>query len=138
MENRKKVDLVEQARQLRMQLEALEKQVARGTHREVRTGPAIVAPKHGPYYVGDEGPTEQLMSVIKDMLTEHPMRFQQILEATGARENRIKGVIMRLQRDGVRVVDVASEGAGKALWFIPSDEVLKRIAHARRVARDKR
>lgn len=55
------------------------------------------------------------------------MRFVEILEATGARDNRIKGVIMRLQREGIRVVDVAPEGTGKALWFIPSDAVLERL-----------
>lgn len=138
MENGKKtkVDLVEQARQLRLQAEALEKKVerelARGTQRNVRAGSVLVKPAHGPYYVGDEGPTEQLMEVVKDMLTERPLRFQEILDATGARDNRVKGVIMRLQREGVRVVDVAPPHSGKAVWFIPSDAVLQRLARVKR------
>lgn len=133
----KKIDLVEQARQLRLQAEALEQsaKLARGTQRNVRATRPTVQPKRSPYYVGDEGPTEELMSVVQRMLLERPCRFTELLEATGARDNRIKGVIMRLQREGVRVVDVAPAGTGKALWFIPSDAVLKRltrVATARR------
>jgi hypothetical protein len=130
------VDLVEQARQLRLQAEALEKKVerslARGTQRVVRPQSVVVKPVQGPYYVGDDGPTEQLMGVVKLMLEERPLRFQEILDATGARDNRVKGVIMRLQREGVRVVDVAPEGTGKALWFIPSDAVLARLTRVKR------
>jgi hypothetical protein len=133
---RNSIDLVEQARQIRMQAEALEKKVtrelARGTQRNVRPQNVLVKPSHGPHYVGDDGPTEQLMSVVKTMLEERPLRFQEILDATGARDNRVKGVIMRLQREGVRVVDVAPEGTGKALWFIPSDAVLQRLVRVKR------
>jgi hypothetical protein len=137
-----KADLVEQARQLRLQAEALEKKVsrelARGTQRGVRPPQnVIVKPAYGPYYVGDEGPTEQLLEVVKDMLTEKPMRFQEILDATGARDNRVKGVIMRLQREGVRVVDIAPPHTGKAVWFIPSDAVLQRLSRVKR-ATDRR
>lgn len=130
-----KVDLVEQARQLRLQAEQLEVAAkhARGTQRVKRpTQNVIVKPARGPYYVGDEGTTEELMQVVTRMLTDRPWRFSEMLEALGARDNRIKGVIMRLQREGVRVVDVAPEGTGKALWFIPSDAVLTRLMRAKR------
>lgn len=127
------VDLVEQARQLRLQAEALEKkvQLARGTQRGMKA-PQNIVKTPGPYFVGDEGPTEQLMSVVKLMLEERPLLFQEILSETGARDNRIKGVIMRLQREGVRVIDVAPAGTGKALWFIPSDAVLARLVRVKR------
>lgn len=136
-EKRNAVDFVEQARQLRLAAEALEKQVAlaRGTKRtKTPTGRVLVKPARGPYFVGDEGSTEELMATITKMLIDRPWRFAELLEATGARDNRIKGVIMRLQREGVRVIDVASAGNGKALWFIPSDEVLQRIMRAKRAA----
>ena len=134
---RPQVDLVEQARQLRLQAEELERKVklARGTQRiekQPRDLRVLVKPSRGPYYVGDEGPTEELMAVVKQMLTERPCRFTEILDATGARDNRLKGVIQRLQREGVRIVDVAPEGTGKALWFIPSDEVLARLMRVKR------
>lgn len=128
-------DLVEQARQLRLQAEALEKKVerelARGTQRNVvPKGNVIVKPARGRWWTGDDGTTEELMGVIQAMLKERPCRFVELLEETGARDNRIKGVIMRLQREGVNVVDVAPEGTGKALWFIPSPEVLARLTRA--------
>lgn len=136
-----KVDLVEEARQLRLQAEALEKKVrlARGTERIAKPASTVVVkPSFGPYYTGDEGPTEQLMEVVKAMLQERPWMFRDMLEATGARDNRIKGVIMRLQREGVKVVDVAPEGTGKALWFIPSDAVLERLTGAKKRATARR
>jgi len=136
-----RVDLVEQARQLRLQAEELERtaRMAKGTKdfKPAARGSAIVKPARGPYWTGDEGPTEQLLAVIQQMLTDRPRLFREIVEATGAGENRIKGVIMRLQREGVRVVDVAPEGTGKALWFIPSPEVLERLIRAKR-ATDRR
>jgi transcription antitermination factor NusA-like protein len=137
----KKIDLVEQARQLRLQVEQLEKnaKLARGTSRIKRpTQNVIVKPSVGPYFIGDEGSTEELMATITRMLQDRPCRFQEILEATGARDNRIKGVINRLQREGVRIVDVAPEGSRAALWFIPSNEVLDRIMRAKRRATERR
>lgn len=136
------VDLVEQARQLRLQAEELEKRVAlaRGTQR-IDSGRAkratastrvIVKPARGPYWTGNEGTTRELMSMIANMLMERPWLYRDICEATGAGENRIKGAITALQREGRRVVDVAPEGTGKALWFIPSDEVLQRIMRVKR------
>lgn len=142
MENGKKmkrpqVDLVEQARQLRLQAEELERKVklARGTQRieKPRDLRVLVKPSPSPYYVGDEGPTSQLMDVVATMLTERPWFYRDIVEATGAGENRVKGAITGLQRQrGLHVVDVAPEGTGKALWFIPSDEVLKRLMRVKR------
>lgn len=134
--NKAKGDLVEQARQLRLQAEDLEKRLARGTRGNVKLARPTVQPTRSPYWVGDEGPTEELMSTVQRMLMERPCRFTDLLEATGARDNRIKGVIMRLQREGVRVVDVSPGGTHKALWFIPSEAVLRRLTRAtQRVAR---
>lgn len=107
-----KVDLVEQARQLRLQAEDLERKVtmARGTKTEVREA-----------RVGDDGPTEELMLAVKRLLSEHPLTFQELLERTGARDNRVKGVIMRLQREGTRVVNLGMQA--RAIWFIPAPEI---------------
>lgn len=134
-----KKDLVEEARQLRMQAEELEKKVqhARGTARmrkpTLQARPnVIVKPARGPYWLGNDGTTRDLMDAIARMLMERPWLYRDIVEATGAGENRIKGAITALQREGRRVVDVAPPGTGKALWFIPSPEVLDRIARVKR------
>lgn len=129
-----RIDLVEQARQLRLQAEELERKVqrelARGTQRNVKPTLPVIANPSRPFYVGDETSTRDLMAVVQRMLEQRPWRFIEIVEETGARDNRIKGVITQLQREGVRVVDVAPEGTGKALWFIPSPEVLARLKRA--------
>jgi hypothetical protein len=129
---REKIDLVEQARQLRMQAEALERmaKMAKGTKELPKTGNVVVKPARGPYWCGDEGPTDELMTQVWRMLLDRPYTFQQILDATGARDNRVKGVIMRLQREGKRVVNIGDPN--RALWFAPSDEVLKRILASKR------
>ncbi len=133
-----KKDLIEEARQLRIQAEQLEKKVqfARGTRRTAKTVPArpqvIVKPSRSPYWTGNEGTTRELMQMIEKMLTERPWLYRDIVEATEAGENRVKGAITALQREGRRVVDVAPEGTGRALWFIPSDEVLTRLMRVKR------
>lgn len=139
----KQVDLVEQARQLRLQAEELEKhaRLARGTARMKRASAItrpIVKPARSKWWTGNDGTTPELMVVIATMLTERPWLYRDIVEATGAGENRIKGAITALQREGRRVVDVAPEGTGKALWFIPSDEVLTRIMRVKRATAAKR
>lgn len=142
-----KKDLIEEARQLRIHAEELEKKVqfARGTQRVKRytakTVPGrpqvIVKPSRSVYWTGNDGTTRDLMSMIERMLTERPWLYRDIVEATGAGENRVKGAITALQREGHRVVDVAPEGTGKALWFIPSAEVMERIMRVKRATERK-
>lgn len=141
----KKTDIVEMARQARLRAEEdakafaeLEKRakLARGTRDVKPSGNVIVKPARGPYWVGDEGPTDELKTMIWRMLLDRPYRFREIVEATGAGENRIKGAIMALQREGKRVVNIGDPA--KALWFAPTDEVLKRILSAKKVATARR
>jgi hypothetical protein len=119
-----KKDLVEEARQIRLAAEALEKKV-----KLVRGAKQVVKP-HSVFYVGDEGPTDALMESVRALLKERPRTFRELLEETGARDNRIKGVIMRLQRDGEHVINLGNET--KASWFIPDTVVLERLLKAKR------
>jgi hypothetical protein len=122
MKNEKQSSIEQRLHHIAQQAKELEKQLrlARGTKDTASTE----------YRVGDEGPTPELMAVIKRMLEERPLTFQALLDETGARANRIKGCIMRLQREGVSVVNLGNEQ--KALWFIPDDAVLQRITRAQR------
>lgn len=120
---------------MRLMAESLERQarMAKGTETNIVKRPnVIVKPARGPYWCGDEGPTEDLMGAVWRMVLDRPWTFQEILEATGARDNRVKGVIMRLQREGKRVVNVGT--ATRALWFAPTDAVLQRIMRAKRAS----
>lgn len=75
--------------------------------------------------VGDAGPTSELMLAVQHLLRQRPMSFREILEETGARDGRVSGAIVRLQRDGAGVVNLGKSNA--ALWFIPDDDVLARL-----------
>lgn len=119
-------NLAEKARNVTEQAEELTRQLrsARGTRdRLPPPAPGPLAPRH---YVGDEGPTPELLEAVRALVTDRPMTHQDLLQATGARADRVKGVLMRIQReDGGRLVNLGNEA--KALWFIPDEETLKRL-----------
>jgi len=123
--------LGQRGRDLAQQAERLEEQlrIARGTQRIVKT----IAPKtsRGAYSgrEPDEVSTPELYEQIRKLVSDKPMRFRDIVEATQAGENRIKGVLVRLQREEgcVNLGDTS-----RALWFIPDEKLLKRLGRARR------
>ncbi len=119
--------VIEQAKELREQAMSLDAQAAELARklRQVRGTRDLRAKGTTWSQVGDNGPTGELLEVVQRMITEHPMTFQELLDRTGARANRIKGVIMRLQRNGVKVVNMGTET--KALWFAPSASVWQRL-----------
>ncbi len=72
--------------------------------------------KKSPLFVGDEGPTSELKAVVKQAISVRGMTLQELSDVTGARRNRISGVLVKLQLDGEKVVN---EGDGyRAIWRI--------------------
>lgn len=117
-------NLADKANNVAKEAEELMRQIriARGT-RDLTPVPA-------PTYVGDEGPTGELLEAVRRLVTERPQMHQDLLQATGARADRIKGVLMRIQReDDSRLVNLGTET--RALWFIPDGETLKRLRRIR-------
>lgn len=80
------------------------------------------------YFVGDEGPTPELYAVVETLLRQRPRSFQELLDLTGARPNRIKGVIVQLQRRDQPLINLGSDR--QALWFIATPQVLERFARS--------
>jgi hypothetical protein len=115
---------------LKQQADALEKKIAlaRGTE-DVTAIARKVARRPTEYFVGDEGPTPELYAAVDRMLRTRRMTFQELLDATGARANRIKGVLMRLQRDEVPLMNLGDER--RAIWFIPDQGSMQRLARRR-------
>lgn len=70
--------------------------------------------------------TDELYTVIAAMLKERPMRFAEIKHRTEATDNRIKSVLIRLQRSSRNYVNLGN--THKALWAWVSDEFLARYA----------
>ena len=111
------VRLAEDAREI----DRLEKQL-----RLVRGTRDLKARSTTEYHVGDDGPTSELYDVVLRMLQERPMTLQALIDETGARANRLKGVVWRLQMNEKRVVNLGTDT--KAIWFICSEEVATRLA----------
>ena len=82
------------------------------------------------YFVGDDGPTPELYAAIERMLRQKSMTFQELLDETGARANRIKGVLMRILRDEKPLVNLGNER--KALWRIADPSMVKQLRAALR------
>lgn len=83
----------------------LAKQLARGTQLNVR-----------PFFVGDETTTEVLKDAVARAIKTRGMTLQEISDETGARRNRVSGAIVKLQHDGVKVIN---EGNGyRAIWRV--------------------
>src|SRR4029077_7376005 len=92
----------------------------RGTRRI--TPPAAALP------AGRQPVDPELLARVRKMLESDPMRLTQIVEATGENENKIKVLITKMQREGVRIVNLGARN--KALWFIPTGKALQRLEHA--------
>ena len=130
-------DLMRDAAALRAHTEALSAEMQKATAEIAATAEElsrrlrhVKATRELSTPIGDDTTTAVISSAVERLLRERPMLFRDLLEATGARDNRIKGVIMRLQREGVDVVNLGNEQ--RALWFIPNQELLKRLRARRR------
>lgn len=67
-----------------------------------------------------EPPTDELYSQIEELLRKKPHTFQELIELTGARGNRVSGVIHKLKlRDGIHLMNLGERRF--ALWFIRPD-----------------
>lgn len=65
--------------------------------------------------VGDETSTEELYASIETMIRFRPMTHGELVEATGARGNRVSGGLVDLQRKGLPVTNLGTER--RARWF---------------------
>lgn len=67
------------------------------------------------WVVGDHSTPDELHAAVERLISERPMTHEEIVAATGARANRINGVLVRL-RDAKRVYNLGT--ANRARWFL--------------------
>jgi hypothetical protein len=76
--------------------------------------------EHAPawfWIVGDDAPTGQVNAAIEALVRFKPMRFPELLAATGARNGRVSGGIVAMQRDpAARLVNL--DTPVRARWFV--------------------
>lgn len=73
--------------------------------------------------------TPDLYQAIERYITEEPRTFRAIKGQFSVADNRIKSVLIRLQRDRRGVVNLGN--SARAIWFIPSAEAIDRVAKLR-------
>jgi hypothetical protein len=85
-------------------------------------------------------PTERLYERVASALESKPMPFRELMSALGPdiNENRVKGILVRLQRDGRGVVNLGN--GARAIWWIDRHGRLAEIAAsaAKRIMSPKR
>lgn len=70
--------------------------------------------------------TSEICTQVERLLRERPMRFRELADSFPTiGEKRVSVAIVLLQRKGVKVVNLGE--ANKALWFVPDEDVLKRL-----------
>lgn len=125
MANKEKTREGDEAATIADRLQAIAEQVTELANR-LRLADGTKIPKLSPaarYPIDPE-----LLGKVRKMIETEPMRLAQIVEATGQTDNKIKAVITKMQRDGVKIVNLGM--ANKALWFIPNPKALARLDHA--------
>lgn len=71
------------------------------------------------WVVGDEGPTAELNDLVVRLVSARPMTFPELIAATGAREKRVSGAIVRIQRDDKLSRRFENQGTGsRARWYL--------------------
>lgn len=75
------------------------------------------------YIVGDEASAEQINAAVRSLVTFRPMRFPELLAATGARQGRVSGAIVAMQRDPKSRIANVDQNPLRARWFIVPDGI---------------
>lgn len=68
--------------------------------------------------VGNEADTQTILKIAKRLITERPTAFRDLVRAIGARESRVSGVMVEIQRHEP-VVDMSNGGHAK-IYFLPT------------------
>lgn len=84
-----------------------------------------VGTEHAPawfWIVGDEASASEINQAVLTLVKFKPMRFPELLAATGARQGRVSGAIVAMQRDSnARLVNL--DTPQRARWFMVPEGV---------------
>lgn len=83
------------------------------------------------FRIGDVGGTETLYPLVERLIREQPMTTSQLVAATGARESRVQGAVIHLQRTRTGILNLGRANAGR--WFlVPEGVKIARLEPKRR------
>lgn len=68
---------------------------------------------------GDEGATPDLVEAVAGLIAWRPLTLRQLVDATGARRNRISGALVRLRESGAKLENHGRQHrGGTAVWHL--------------------
>jgi hypothetical protein len=70
-------------------------------------------------------PHNALFDQIEGLLRARPMILQDIIKTTGAETNKVKVVLLKMQREQIGIVNLGNQF--RALWFIPDTEAVAKL-----------
>ncbi len=119
--------VVVEAGELAARLKAEAEAAIAEPRRRVARGSASPATKPEPVTinVGDDATTPVLRVAVEAAIRDRPLYLQELVELTGARRNRISGVLAKLREGGV-AVNLGNRRAAR--WFAPDASVLERLS----------
>jgi len=84
--------------------------------------------------VGNGTTIGELATTVRGLLELRPQTFKDLVVATGAAPARVQQAVVRLQREGTKIVNM-SPIVDRALWFIPGSNLFDRITRVRATSR---
>lgn len=127
--------LAQRGLELAIDAEKLESQIrlARGTREiepmtlaEAESIPVAVNDKPSDQVRADgESSTRDVINQVRTMLEARPCTFRELKEACQVSDNRLKGVIVQLQRAEIGLLNLGSPA--RASWYVPSASTRKAL-----------
>lgn len=126
-------ELAERGRQLALEAETLQQRIAleqnvrlaRGTKRDMQITPQLGVP----VVRANDVASSPLYLNMLDMLKARPYTLRELVDTTKAEDNKVKVVLMRMQRDEVGLENMGNQY--RALWYIPSESFRERMQVAK-------
>ena len=75
--------------------------------------------------IGDKTDTPTLRRLMERLLRERPMMARELADATGARQSRVAGVLVEIQRSGANIVDMSGGQKDKIYFIIGNTKDMK-------------
>lgn len=127
-------ELTERSKQLAIETERLQQAItleqnvrlARGTKRDIQGITQPTAPAQPRPMLVTDVASSPLYAKVRELVTTRPLTLRELIEQTKAEENKVKVVLMRMQRDEIGLMNMGNRY--RALWFIPSEAFRKQFA----------
>lgn len=68
--------------------------------------------------VGDKATTAEIHALVERLISDSPMTFREICQASGVREGLVQGALIEIRRARTDILNLGTQSKGR--WFIPT------------------